>query len=213
MVVGLLFTGGLDSALLADHYVRRGARVLPVYVSDGLRWEDAELAAARKVLRSLKGKVGPLAVVPLDQRPLYMGSHWSLKGRAPGRAARWDSIPLKGRNLLLLSCAAAYCLGRADRLAIGVSRHNPFADAKRPFFKAFEKALAAGYGTRVRVEAPFLSANKSALLRAARHVRLDWTFSCIQPAGRAHCGRCTKCAERGAAFSAAGVPDPTRYAL
>lgn len=212
MVVGLLFTGGLDSALLAEHYVRRGDRVIPIYVADGLRWERAELAAARRVLRSLGRSVEPLVVVPMDQSTLYRGGHWALRGRAPGRAARWDSIPLKGRNLLLLSCAAAYCLGRADRLAIGVSRHNPFADAKRPFFKAFEDALAAGYGRRLRVEAPFLSVEKSALLRAARHVRLDRTFSCIQPAGLAHCGRCTKCAERGDAFAAAGVPDPTRYA-
>ncbi len=212
MKVGLLYTGGLDSALLAEYYARKEAHVIPIYVADGLRWEKDEIAAARKVLRSLKGKIEPLTVIQLDQRPFYNASHWSIKGKAPGLKARWDSIPLKGRNLLLLSCAAAFCSDRVDRLAIGVSKHNPFADAKRPFFSALEQTLAAGYGKRLKIDAPFLKISKLSLIRDSIDVRLDWTFSCIQPTGQQHCGICTKCAERRTAFKDAGVLDRTKYA-
>jgi 7-cyano-7-deazaguanine synthase len=38
------------------------------------------------------------------------------------------------------------------------------------------------------------------------------SFSCLQPHGLRHCGRCNKCAERQLAFRKAGVPDPTTYA-
>jgi 7-cyano-7-deazaguanine synthase len=47
-------------------------------------------------------------------------------------------------------------------------------------------------------------------------VPLELTLSCMDPAGplsQDHCGRCSKCRERQHAFKAAGVPDPTAYAV
>jgi 7-cyano-7-deazaguanine synthase len=49
------------------------------------------------------------------------------------------------------------------------------------------------------------------VIRRARELPLEHTFSCIAPIEGRHCGRCNKCAERRRAFAAAGVDDPTEY--
>ena len=41
----VLFSGGLDSAVLVAHAAQQGA-VQPIYVSAGLAWESAELRTA-----------------------------------------------------------------------------------------------------------------------------------------------------------------------
>jgi 7-cyano-7-deazaguanine synthase len=50
-------------------------------------------------------------------------------------------------------------------------------------------------------------------MELGRGMPLDLTFSCIRPADDLHCGECNKCAERQAAFHAAGMRDKTRYAV
>ena len=51
MITLVLLSGGLDSAVLAAHEAQN-ARVLPVYVSVGLAWEDAEVAMVERLLAS-----------------------------------------------------------------------------------------------------------------------------------------------------------------
>ena len=45
----VLLSGGLDSAVLAAHEALSG-RVLPVYVSVGLAWEDTEVRMVEQLL-------------------------------------------------------------------------------------------------------------------------------------------------------------------
>jgi uncharacterized protein with NRDE domain len=49
MTTLVLLSGGLDSAVLAAHEAQT-ARVLPLYVSVGLAWEDAEVAMVQRLL-------------------------------------------------------------------------------------------------------------------------------------------------------------------
>jgi adenylyl- and sulfurtransferase ThiI len=51
MITLVLLSGGLDSAVLAAHEAQKGC-VLPVYVSVGLAWEDAEVAMVERLLAS-----------------------------------------------------------------------------------------------------------------------------------------------------------------
>jgi 7-cyano-7-deazaguanine synthase len=50
-------------------------------------------------------------------------------------------------------------------------------------------------------------------MELGRGLPLELTFSCLRPADQLHCGACNKCAERQAAFQAAGMRDGTRYAV
>lgn len=210
----VLLSGGLDSALLAAHYLERGWRVLPVYVSAGLRWEKAELHWARRLLKKLAvPALEPLQALGCSDPALYGPGHWALGGPVPGASARWDSVWLPGRNLLLLSRAGALCSRRGvDRLALGVLRGNPFLDARPEFFRAMERTLKACFGRPMRVETPFARRSKEELIRLRPEAPWELTFSCIDPVRLRHCGKCAKCFERRRAFRRAGRADPTPYA-
>jgi 7-cyano-7-deazaguanine synthase len=213
--VCVLASGGLDSAVLLGTLARR-RRVHPLYVRSGLVWEDAERRVLRCYLAALRrrgARVAPLVEAELPVRPLY-GRHWSLSGRGvPGARAPFASNYLPGRNLLLVALAAVHCeRARIPAVALGVLADNPFADATPRFLRALGRVAGAAVGSRLAVHAPFRALAKHEVIRRGRGLPLGLTLSCAHPRGTHHCGRCTKCAERRAAFRRARVPDPTRYA-
>jgi 7-cyano-7-deazaguanine synthase len=124
-----------------------------------------------------------------------------------------ETVYLPGRNLLLLSPAALFCIPRGiPTVAIGSLRHNPFPDATPRFFRAFAAAASRAFRFRVTVIAPLRALTKTEVVRRGRSLPLHLSFCCLAPVGSRHCGRCNKCAERRRAFAAAGVADRTRYA-
>ena len=208
-----LVSGGLDSLCLVRMLLADGRRVRPVYVRCGLRWEDAELAAARRWLSALRhSRLEPVTVLDVPARPLY-GRHWSLgSGRVPSARASDVSVYLPGRNALLLSLAAVLTdRAGASTIMLGTLAGNPFRDASPAFFKSTAAVFSRALSRRITIEAPQRRLTKSRLVRLHADAPLHMTFSCIQPVGRRHCGRCNKCAERRRAFRAARVPDRTRY--
>jgi len=215
--VCVLTSGGLDSAVLVGVLARRH-EVHPVYVRCGLAWERAEEAALRRFLRALgarrESRLAPLVRLELPLAPLYGPGHWSVSGRGvPGARAALASNYLPGRNLLLGSLAAVHCARtRIPALALALLGDNPFPDATPGFLRTFGRCATRALGAPIRVRAPFRRLGKDAVIRLGHDLPLGLTLSCARPRGLRHCGRCTKCAERRAAFARAGVADPTTYA-
>jgi 7-cyano-7-deazaguanine synthase len=212
--IGVLLSGGLDSAILVGHLLGQGRQVQPFYVRSHLVWEPCELTATRRFLAALAApRLAALAVFDMPMGDVY-GDHWSLTGRGVPDAASLDTaVYLPGRNALLLLKPALWCrLHGIEHLALAVLGSNPFGDATPQFFTAMESVLAQATGGNVRLLRPFAEFEKQQVLALGRTLPLALTFSCIAPAGGLHCGRCNKCAERIAAFHAAGIPDPTVYA-
>jgi len=212
--IGVLLSGGLDSAILVGHLLGQGRRVQPFYVRSHLVWERRELAAARQFLSALAApRLAALVVFDMPMGDVY-GDHWSLTGRGVPDAASPDTtVYLPGRNALLLLKPALWCrLHGIEQLALAVLGSNPFGDATPEFFAALESVVARATGGNVRMLRPFTEFQKRQVLALGRALPVELTFSCIAPAGELHCGRCNKCAERMAAFHAAGIPDPTVYA-
>jgi 7-cyano-7-deazaguanine synthase len=210
-----LVSGGVDSFVLVQRLLTRGATVWPLYVRCGLRWEAAELASLRRWLAPLRRpRLKPLCVVELPVHSLYRKRHWSMSGRrVPSSASADAAVYLPGRNVLLLGEAAIYAerLG-ISRLAVGTLKGNPFGDATPEFFRRYAQALDLALTRRIAIEAPLRHLTKAQLIAAHSDWTYHMTFSCIAPRGRRHCGRCNKCAERRRAFRAAHLPDPTAYA-
>ena len=207
-------SGGLDSAVLLCRLMRGGRPVLPLYLRCGLCWEDAELFWLRRLLDAVRApRFAPLRVVDVPLRSTY-GAHWSLTGRhVPGARSADAAVYLPGRNVLLLSHAAIVCAQRRiSTIALGTLGGNPFGDASERFLASFARCLTRALGRPIRVMTPLRRSTKARLIRSASGAPLALTFSCLRPAGRAHCGGCNKCAERQRAFRAAGVTDPTVYA-
>ncbi len=209
----VLVSGGLDSALLLAEMARGMSEVTPLYIQAGLAWEEIELHWLSQFLKALPlENVRPLVILSLPIEDIY-GSHWSLAGENVPTATSEDrAVYLPGRNILLLCKAAVYCsLQGIPTLALALLKGNPFPDATGDFFAALETALSTGLAFPLRLLTPFAALTKAEVIPRGRSLPLHLTFSCINPTGLTHCGACNKCAERRAAFRAAGIPDRTGY--
>ncbi len=216
----VLCSGGLDSAVLLADVARRKSsaeRIVPIYVSVGLAWEQEELAMLDRLLRTPPFRdVGPIETLRLDMRDVYPPTHWAIRGEPPGFDTPDEDVYLEGRNIVLLTKAAVF-MARAGlaRVYIGPLAGNPFPDATHEFFEAMARALSLGLETSIEIAAPFAELRKADVIALGRAlgVPLELTLSCMQPADGLHCGRCSKCRERRDAFREAGIEDPTRYVV
>lgn len=211
--VAVLTSGGIESAALLTEAVQRYERVYPIYVRKGFQWERVELSYLRGFLSRLKRDgLAPLTILDLPIKLIY-GAHWSLgRWRTPGSKAPDQAVYLPGRNLLLLSGAALFCcLRKIPALWIGILKGNPFRDARYRFLSGIERLIQETLEEPIRIVAPLRELNKAEVLRRWSQVPWGKTFSCLNPFGRLHCGRCQKCAERKSGFRAAGLVDPTIY--
>jgi 7-cyano-7-deazaguanine synthase len=212
--MGLLLSGGLDSSILLVHLLQLGHNVQPFYVRSHLAWEDVELDHSRALLRAVATPaLRPLVVLDLPVDDVY-GDHWSTTGLgAPGLESDDSAVYLPGRNVLLVVKAALWCqLHGIEELALATLAGNPFADATAEFFGRLADVLCMAAGRPIRVLRPFAEMDKRQVMMLGCHMPLGLTFSCIAPAGKLHCGRCNKCAERHRAFELLGDQDPTPYA-
>jgi 7-cyano-7-deazaguanine synthase len=213
-VIGLLLSGGIDSAVLLDQLLRRGSRVAPFYVRSNCIWEDVELATLRKFLAAVaRSNLEELVVFDMPVADLY-ANHWSLSGGdVPDQDSPDEAVFLPGRNPLLLLKPALWCAAHGAReLALATLASNPFADATPEFFAQFREMIRVATGGDVEIIRPFESMSKRDVLQLGGDVPLELTFSCLAPVGGLHCGQCNKCAERRSAFAQLGTHDPTTYA-
>lgn len=211
---GVLLSGGLDSAILLCMLLSRAVPVQPFYVRFGLRWEAAELRAVGRFLAAVASpRLAELLVFDQPVADLY-GPHWSLTGEGvPDAGTPDDAVHLPGRNLLLILKPALWCQQRGIRqLALAPLAGNPFHDATPAFYLALQEALCRAGGAPFELLVPFRQLTKKQVMDIGRHDPLHLTFSCIDPVGDQHCGRCNKCHERREAFRLAGMVDPTGYA-
>ena len=217
MASGVLFSGGLDSAVLLARERTRSNRVVPIHVRSGLAWEEAEARTIARLvtLPPFAGRIETVVTLAVDMRDVYPAGHWALTGAAPAYDTRDEDVYLEGRNITLLSKAAVLC-ARHDlsTIVLGPLAGNPFPDARPEFFDAMSHALTLGLDRSIAIEAPFLQVHKADVIRLGIElgVPLADTLSCMSPVENRHCGRCSKCRERQDAFREAGIRDTTDYA-
>jgi len=215
MPTAVLFSAGLDSAVLAAAEAQQGA-VHAVYVSCGLAWESQELEAVDRLLAAPAFRaVRPVARLSFTAQDLYPLTHWALTGQPPAFDTPDEAVYLAGRNVMLLSKAGIYCAQHGlHRIALATLAHNPFPDATPSFFDAMGRALSLGLNRTIEIATPFAAMKKSDVIRLGVNVNvpLELTLSCMNPQGGQHCGQCSKCRERRDAFREAGIEDLTAYA-
>lgn len=212
--IGVLASGGLDSAILIGHLLDEQRSVQPFYVRTGLAWQRHELTALKRFLAAIAtDRLQKLVVLELPLADLYE-QHWSLTGDAvPAADSPDEAVFLPGRNALLLVKPAVWCqLHGVGELALATLGTSPFADASAPFIRDFQAAINHGPAPPLRLLRPFGDMKKRQVMHLGRHLPLELTFSCIAPTRDIHCGQCNKCAERQAAFSESGIEDHTIYA-
>jgi 7-cyano-7-deazaguanine synthase len=212
--VGLLLSGGVDSAILLDQLLARGSRVVPFYVRTGCVWEECELTAVGRFLTAVaQENLAELVQLDMPLGDLY-SDHWSITGEnVPDETTSDEAVFLPGRNPLLLIKPVLWCqMHGIGQLAIGTLENNPFGDATPEFFAQFEEMIRRATSDDVQVVRLFQQLSKQRVMELGRHLPLALTFSCLSPRDGLHCGECNKCAERRAGFRRVGMNDRTRYA-
>lgn len=204
----VLFSGGLDSAVLLAAELRDHADVWPVHVRAGLAWEDAERRAIDRLLATpLFAGVRPLTTLTVDMRDVYPPTHWAITGNPPAYNTPDEDVYLIGRNIVLLSKTSVFCARNGiHRIALGSLSGNPFPDATAAFFSAMSTALSEGLSHPVSIVTPLVHLHKEDVVRLGRTlgVPMELSLSCMNPQGDRPCGKCSKCRERDDAFRIAG---------
>jgi 7-cyano-7-deazaguanine synthase len=149
------------------------------------------------------------------------GKHWSTSGAdVPDTNTTDEAVYLPGRNLMLLTQTAVWCvLNQINHIALGSLGTNPFPDASDKFLLLLQNTLTTGLNFDINILRPYRDMHKQEVILAAKHLPLHLTFSCINPiissdkgAASIHCGICNKCGERQKAFVEAQIEDLTLYA-
>jgi 7-cyano-7-deazaguanine synthase len=219
----VLLSGGLDSATTLAIAKSQGFDCYALSIEYGQR-HSAELDAARRVASTLGAREH--RVMRIDLAAIG-GSALTDSSIAVPEQGVEPGIPITyvpARNTLMLSLALAWAevLGARD-IFMGVNAvdYSGYPDCRPEFIAAFEalaeKATKAGVeGASFRVHAPLIQLTKADIIREGTRLGVDLgvTVSCYQAdsQGRA-CGRCDSCRIRRDGFTAAGIPDPTRYRL
>lgn len=212
----VLFSGGLDSTVLAAQLLADGAETRLLSIDYGQR-HAKELQQAEKIADAL-GLPHRILRLP-DLGPLLGGSSLTddqvelPEGHYAEESMKATVVP--NRNMILLALAGGHALSIGfDTIAYAAHAgdHTIYPDCRPEFADAMEKALGLADWQNLNLHRPFVNFSKEELVRKGNELGapLELTWSCY--AGREkHCGKCGTCVERKEAFALAKVEDPTEY--
>ena len=212
----MLFSGGLDSTVLASHLISKGAEVRLLSIDYGQR-HAKELAHGEVLAKHMnlprKSLLLPDLVDLLKGSSLTDDSVELPEGHYAEESMKATVVP--NRNMILLALAGGYALSSGfDTIAYAAHAgdHFIYPDCRPEFAEAMEKALGLADWNDLSLYRPFVDMTKADLVRLGTELGtpLDMTWSCY--AGmNVHCGKCGTCVERKEAFELAKVHDPTKY--
>src|SRR5262245_39890596 len=186
----VLFSGGLDSAVLLALEQRDRGPAQPVHVRSGFAWEDEERYAIDRLLEQPTfAGVSPVRSLAVDLRDVYPPEHWAIAGTPPAYDTPDEDVYLEGRNITLISKAAEPCARmRIHRLALGPLANNPFPDASQSFFDTMARAMSLGTGRELAIVTPLTSLHKDDVIKlgAELGVPMELSMSCMNPRNHIH---------------------------
>jgi 7-cyano-7-deazaguanine synthase len=212
----VLFSGGLDSTVLATQLKAEGAETRLLSIDYGQR-HARELKRAEQIAKSLELSHQVLRLPDLG--PLLGGSSLTddnvelPEGHYAEESMKATVVP--NRNMILLALAGGHALSiKFDTIAYAAHAgdHTIYPDCRPEFADAMETALGLADWEKLSLHRPFVHLSKTDLVKKGAQLGapLHLTWSCY--AGREiHCGKCGTCVERKEAFALAKIPDPTEY--
>ena len=216
----VMLSGGLDSATVLALAREQGYVVHALSFDYGQR-HRSELHAAARVAKALGAREH--RTINLDLSGWGGSALTDHKIAVPTALA--TGIPVTyvpARNTIFLSLALAWAetLGALDIFAgMNAVDYSGYPDCRPEYIAAFQAmarlATKAGVeGGELTIRTPIINMSKADIVREGTRLGVDYaiTVSCYQAddAGRA-CGVCDSCRLRKEGFTAAGMPDPTRY--
>jgi len=216
----VLLSGGLDSITALAIAKKQGFTCYALSFNYGQR-HNAELKAAAEIAADYQVVEHKIINLGLDA---IGGSALTDEHIAVPNTLQ-EGIPVTyvpARNTLFLSFSLAWAeVLKLHDIFIGVNAvdYSGYPDCRPEFIKAFQElaniATKAGVeGERFAIHTPLIALSKAEIIKLGIELGVDYkrTVSCYSAdeQGRA-CGVCDACRLRKAGFTAAGIPDPTRY--
>ncbi|MCL2358260.1 MAG: 7-cyano-7-deazaguanine synthase QueC [Nitrososphaerota archaeon] len=208
----VVLSGGLDSAVVAYWTKAQGYQVYPLTFNYG-QIALRETLAAQKIAQALNTTTKIIDLSAL--KDIYGGTTSLVSRDIPLTSEFSGAIIVPFRNAIFLSAAVAYAITvDTDQIFYGAqgSDETCYADCRRGFYEAFEKAAQLGTERKIFIDAPFSGKSKSEVIKEGYKLGVPFglTWSCYLD-GDMHCGRCESCVNRRKAFIEAGTMDPTEY--
>jgi 7-cyano-7-deazaguanine synthase len=183
-MICVLFSGGLDSMLLAEIAHRQNVLGSLFHVSYGQRASAQEYRAAQKYAskRALPLERAIVSVRGLDDM-----------NQAPGVTG---ARVVPARNLIMIAHAVNYASACGfEEIWYGACADDlaDYADCRPAFVMALDDLTATASGIRIR--APLIDKTKSQILDLAKSYGIDSqdAWSCYAPKNDAPCGKCNSC--------------------
>ncbi|MBQ4614870.1 MAG: 7-cyano-7-deazaguanine synthase QueC [Akkermansia sp.] len=216
MKVAVLLSGGLDSTT-ALHWAHRHHEVVCALSFDyGSNHAARELACARWQAESLGVPYHEINLRSISahlESALLQGADAIPTADYAEENLKQTVVPFRNGIFLAIAAGIAESKG-AEGLVIAAHSgdHAIYPDCQEEFMAAMSAAISHGTYAHLQILRPFISSTKAEITAtgAAFGVDFSHTYSCY--CGREiHCGQCSTCRERRAAFTATGIPDPTEY--
>ncbi|OEY66189.1 7-cyano-7-deazaguanine synthase QueC [Marinobacter sp. X15-166B] len=213
--VVVIYSGGMDSFTLLHLARSKGHPVHALSFDYGQR-HVRELDSARQVCRALGI---PHQVIDITAMNAVMAGS-SLTGEGAIPAGSYEEETMKStvvpnRNMILLSLATGYAVtigARSVWYGAHGGDHAIYPDCRPEFIEKMDAVCRVANYEPVAIEAPFMRADKAAILATGLELGLDYgqTWTCYNGREKA-CGQCGSCVERLQAFAAHGLTDPLAY--
>ena len=216
-------SGGMDSVTALAVALDTGHQVLAINFQYDSKHNKYERSAFNAALAFYLAKYGHKRLsadeVVLTEVSKHLQSNLLKSGQEipeghyEAESMRQTVVP--GRNIIFASVLAGIAWSNdCEEIWLGVHAgdHFIYPDCRPEFIEHMDLAIAFGTDHKVRVEAPFLSIDKAAILAKglALSVPYDLTRTCYKDQVVA-CGKCGSCQERLWAFKQNGVNDPLDY--
>jgi 7-cyano-7-deazaguanine synthase len=213
--VVVIYSGGMDSFTLMHRALAQGLSVHALSFNYGQR-HVRELESAQWVCQTLGV---PHQVIDITSLGAVMAGS-ALTGPAAVPEGHYAEPSMKAtvvpnRNMILLSLATGYAV-TASAAAVWYGAHGGdhaiYPDCRPEFVTRMDAVCRIANYEPVRIEAPYIDLDKTAILAEGLAMNLDYsqTWTCYNGRERA-CGRCGSCQERLEAFANLGRTDPLAY--
>lgn len=210
-----LFSGGMDSTVLLAHMMSAGITPLALTIDYGQRHaREIKTAGEIAAFYDVQHKIACLPRL----RELLGGSALTSDivvptGPYTEEALKVTVVP--NRNMILLAIAAGWAISEgADSVwgAMHAGDHAIYPDCRPEFLTAMKIVLRLSHFTELTLGVPFQNMSKAEICVMGRGLGapMGMSWSCYK-GGEKHCGICSTCTERKAAFVKAGVGDITLY--
>ena len=211
----VIYSGGMDSFTVLNKAVFEGLEVYALTFDYGQK-HVKEVDFARNVCSEMGITHKIIDITAINE--LISGSSLTSNIEVPeGHYAdeNMKSTVVPNRNMILLSLAVGYATSiKASKVYFGAhgGDHHVYPDCRPDFVKKMNDVCAVANYDFVEVVTPYLTSNKTEILRDGLKMNLDYslTWTCYNGREKA-CGRCGSCVERLEAFEENQAKDPLAY--